>query len=117
MILWNLYINYYMIYKVMENNIIFIPIKINNIISSFLYESDKKISKHKEIWNINNKKQLILINNLKAINDYPCDHYLTIKNYNEFPCWYCRRIHTLRICILYMRDMSRVYKLYDNIHY
>ena len=99
------------------NSIVHLPIEIHNIIDSFLYESDEKISKYKEIWNINNKKQLILINNLGVIKDYPSHHYLTIQNYNEFPCWYCQGIHTLRICTLYMRDMSRVYKLYDNSHY
>lgn len=94
----------------------YLPMEIHNIIDTFLYESEDKISKHKELWNIHNKKQLILINNLRVIKDCPSQHYLTIQNYNEFPCWYCQGIHTLRICSRYMKDMSHIYSIYDNIH-
>jgi hypothetical protein len=106
-----------MSHKLYNLNLIFrnLPPEINTIINLLLYENKESLQKYKDQWNLQNKKQIILMDMINIPNNMICYNYLTIKNYNEFPCWYCNGIHTLRICNLYMKDMSRVYKIYDNI--
>ena len=104
---------FYNIHSVFSN----IPPEINRMIHSFLYDNKESMAEYKKIWEVKNKKQVVLMDMINIPNDMICYNYLTIKNYNEFPCWYCQGMHALRICTLYMRDMSRVYKLYDTIQY
>ena len=91
-----------------------LPSDINCLINSFLYENNETIKSYREKWNFKNKKQLVIIDKINIPNNKECKHHLTLKDYNEFPCWYCKKIHVLRICIHYMKDISIINKIYNN---
>ena len=90
-----------------------LPSDISSLILIFLYDNKETLSKYHNIWKIKNRKQLIIIDRINIPKYKKYKYFLTLKNYNEFPCWYCKGLHTFRICIPYMKDISKINRLLE----
>ena len=92
-----------------------IPSDINLLILSFIYDNEGTIKKYFDRWKIKNRKQLVIVDKINIPQYKHCTYFLTLKDYNDFPCWYCKGIHTLRICVPFMKDISNINKIFNKL--